>query len=162
MPQPPKLLPGNVVPGKLLVVEQIVHHLNDRQPTLVVDARYSRWLGSAQNPYVDEFEAGAEWQPVQTGRLAAAGLVVVVNQEGTDLIVVPTDEERQTRARRVLDLVLRREGTGPPPDAAEEVAAVEVPPGETARFKPGPGVRLWLRCQDPAQTAKVRVTTLPA
>jgi hypothetical protein len=163
LPQPPKLLPGKVVPGKLLVVEQVIHHLHDQQPTLVVDARYSRWLGSTQNPSVDELEAGAEWQEVQVGRLQGAGLVVVVNQEGTDLVVVPTQEEREARARRVVGVVMWRPETGNPNYESPPVSAhLEVPSGETARFRPGPGVRVWVRCQDPEQTAKVRVTTLPA
>src|SRR6188768_3298 len=93
LPQPPTLLPGGKAPGQILVVETIVYSRHDTQPE-AHEARYSRWLKTAESPFVDELTANSEWQQVQTGRLRGIGLMILQNLSGADLQVVPTAEER--------------------------------------------------------------------
>jgi hypothetical protein len=155
--QPPELLPNGAEPGKLVVFEQVYHERPDFG-TKGIESRYCRWLTTDRPWHEDEFEVGQEWTPVQVGRITQAGEVVVENLEGTDFLEVPTEVRRQQTLLRVLDVAFL--------EADESPAAIrgrlEVLPGESARFRPKRGQTIYVRCQDPGQTAKLRTTTIPA
>jgi hypothetical protein len=155
LPQPPTLLPGGKPPGKLVVVESVYHQRRDAQPA-AAESRFSRWLATDAPAYVDEFTAEAEWQPVQMGRVKAAGMVVAENLEGTDLVRVPTPEQRAEVASRVLAVAFLLPGEAP----SALLARLAIPPGESARFQPAAGVTVYLRAA--AGQVRARVTTIPA
>lgn len=161
LPQPPKLLDNKRVPGKLLVVETVAHVLPDRQPTVLLETRYTRWLGSDTPPYLDEFVADGNWQRVQTGRISASGMTTIQNLEGTDLVVVPTPGEREDLATRVLG-VLIWPGNDPPDREFLLPSLMLVNPGESARFRPAPGTAVWVRSEHKMAAVRVRVGTAPA
>lgn len=147
LPQPPTLLPGGKLPGQILVVESIYHVRPESQPD-GVESRYSRWLKTNDSRFIDELTANSEWQEVSTGRLKDVGMMVLHNHAGEDLQVVPTPEERKRIQGLVVEIFLAISGTTPPNDTetGHTVPHLIFSPGETARFQPGRGVKVFLRC----------------
>lgn len=152
LPQPPTLLPGGRLPGKILVVESVYHQRPDSQP-VSIETRYSRWTGTSDGPYRDEVTATAEWVAVQHGRLKGVGLLVVENAAGCDLQVVPTIEQRIFIDGLVVEVSIAGDDEQPKP-------RITVLPGENVRFGLCPGQKVFVRCL--SGDAPCVITTFPA
>lgn len=159
LPQAPKLIQGRI-PGKITVVESFYHHREGMQPK-GTEARYTRWLKSDAPMVVDELigsdRVGGMWVQIQFGRIREVGMVYIENLEGTDYNKVPSEEERQATERRALEVFFLASTE----DLPDGPAPIYVPAGETARFVTSPGISIWVRCKDPAQSCAVRVTVVP-
>lgn len=157
LPQPPPPLPGGGLPGKLIVVESVYHLAGGGAAgEAAAESRFARWLSGAGRAHVDEAPGGVggDWEAVQAGRVARVGMAVVENLEGTDLVAVPGAAERAAIAARVLEVGFAAGGEPPAP-------ALEVRPGETARFQPAAGRALFLRAAAGGRV-RCRVTIIPA
>lgn len=141
----------------LLVAESVYHQEGVSQPTVIADHfSFTRTLASDEQPYTRRVKVGSEWQALDTGWLdGACGMLVLVNNEGLNRQTIPTAEERQETAARVIELGFCRDR-----DFAEPVAFGLVRPGESSRLEPTEPKALYLRCR--SGTASVSIGLLPA
>jgi hypothetical protein len=155
-PKPPKLR------GRLVVVESVYHQRTGEQPIQVRPSRFERDLATAEQPFVREFRAEADWKPLETGWLDRAGTLVFHNLEGSGLTAIPTQEEREEILSRVVELgVAEREDTGRRTQWSSPVEVVpfaSVRPGESCRLEPVNLFRLRVRCRPGARCV---LTLLP-
>jgi hypothetical protein len=155
-PEPPKPR------GRLVVVESVYHQRTGEQPIQVRPSRFERDLATAEQPYIREFRAEADWKPLETGWLDRAGHLALHNLEGSGLTSIPTPEERQGILARIVELgVLAEKDSGrrtqwSPP--AEVVPFAAVRPGESCRLEPVNLSRLRVRCRPGARCV---LTLLP-
>lgn len=122
-------------------VIQCFHQQPGRPPT-VFDCRSQRWLASPEQPYERRLQISGEWRPfpmVDWLEAEKIALLAIRNDEG-HLQVVPTEEEREDVARRILEL-------GVVDSAGGIVAFARILPRECAHLEPLDISRLYLRCQ---------------
>jgi len=131
------------VGDRLTVVETVYHQPEGEEPT-AVESRYSRRLLTNEQLFQRRCRAGAQWQPLDTGWVDAAGLLVIENREGRFLQRRPTDAERLEAAARILEITVER-------DSTMHAAPLEpdwfVLPGESMRGHPAKLANLRVRCQ---------------
>lgn len=147
--------PEIVVSG-ITVVEQVYHYQMGHEPTLV-ESRYNRPLAEDEQPYVRRLLVDGEWRPLDMGWLAAASLMVIVNEEGHFRQAYPTDDQRKEAEARVIEVGMMcnvpADRTGPRDmhSSSKTVPAVvpcwEVGPRESSRVTPIAGAVYSLRCR---------------
>jgi hypothetical protein len=130
---------------RITVVEQVYHRPADGGEPTVAETRFSRELASQEQPFERRAKVGEDWQPLEHGWLESAGMLLISNEEGRHLQVNPTDEERLSISRRVLELIYAMED--------DELLVPQssctwlIPPGESMRAYPSDVSRLCVRCQ---------------
>lgn len=87
----------------LTVVENVYHRPSGEEATCV-ESRFSRKLKTINQVYVRHCKATEEWQPLDTGWLDGCSALHIQNRAGTDLQVIPTDEEREMIIRQILEV----------------------------------------------------------
>ena len=114
------------------MVEQVYHQISGGQPHLV-ESRFSRKLESDEQLYERHSKIGEEGGPLDCGWIKEAGQLIIINHEGQNLQVNPTDEEREELRGKVLQLY-----TGDPENCWL------IPPGESMRAYPlnAPNLRI--------------------
>ena len=135
--------------ARLVVVESVYHQSPDGQPTSAEGA-YARQLDTDEQPYARKCKATEEWRPLDCGWLDRASMLHVVNEEGR-FLVQPTDAEREEVNRKLIELAVSVQGSLTP--------FAEIPPHETARFRPVDPKALRVRCRSGA--AKFTLTLFP-
>lgn len=156
--QPPKLLPGGGLPGKLVVVENVYHYRPHEEPK-GAEARFMRWLSTDAKGAEDEGDATPEWTELQFGRVKVVGQLVLLNRAGEDFQAVPTEEQRRIVTESVIEVRLEPPGTTPGADAMPHLV---VRPGETSRYEPAPGIRAWVRCRAGNRLAPFKAAAYPS
>ena len=111
--------------GEMTVVEQVYYQVSGGQPRLV-ESRFSRKLESDEQPYERHLKVGVEGAPLDCGWIEKASQLVITNEEGRNLQVNPTDEEREELQRKVLELGYE--------DCPVPLCLIH--PGESIRFCP--------------------------
>lgn len=96
-------VPQKPLKDRLTVVSRIYHQRVGKNPKSI-ECKFSRLIEHGQQLYEREMEATEEWQPLDCGWVADVGMLVIINQEGQNLQVHPTDEEREATAKKILDL----------------------------------------------------------
>ena len=145
--------------ARLGIVEQIYCYPPGAAPTLI-DLREGFWLETDEQPYQRKLKVGTEWQPLDCGWLEGKGvsLLVLVNEEGKHLTVVPSEQQKAAVSGRVVELgVQTMYGMG---DAPGIVPIAPLRPGLSLRFAPADAKALRLRSR--AGEARVTLTLFPA
>lgn len=134
-------------PARITVVETVYHQPPDAQPATVAASRFGRALAHGADRRPDSYlmAVGADWTPLDCGRVPDCGLLVLVNEEGRFVAVQPTPAERAAAEAKVAEV-----GVGGVPFAL-------LRPGESCRFEPAAAVEL--RCR--AGSARVSVHLVP-
>lgn len=132
------------VPDRLTVVETVYHQPWGEEP-VAVESRFSRDLQTRNQLFERRCRVGEDWQPLECGWLGEAGMLVIENREGRFLQRVPTDEEREAAAAKVLEVGWEPDGATmhDPPATAQWI----IPPGESIRGQPATLKSLRLRCR---------------
>ena len=122
------------------------------QTQQVLDRAYSRSLDSAEQPYIRRTVVDSEWKPLDRGWIGEdCGLLIITNEEGKNLAAVPTTEQRDELAARLVEV-------GVQTAAGETVVGWRVLPGDCSLCQPAPGL-LAVRC--PGGKAQITITVLP-
>lgn len=142
------------IKDRITVVDMLYHQRVDKKIRLI-ESRFSRELEISKQPYEREFEATEEWQPLDCGWLEGkVGMLAITNDEGRFLEVIPTEEEREAVALKVLEIAYD------PGDPNHHIpGSWLVPPGESMRGSPSHAESLEIRCQ--SGTAKFTLHLLP-
>ena len=136
--------------ARLVVVESVYHQMPDGQPTTAQAPPHVCELETDEQPYARKYKATEEWRPLDCGWLDRASMLHVVNEEGR-FLVQPTDAEREEVNRKVIELAVSVQGSLTP--------FAEIPPHETARFRPVDPKALRVRCRHGA--TKFTLTLFP-
>ncbi len=92
--------------ARLVVIQQFYHQVLNSQPRLI-EARYSRILGSNEQPYGPRtLTVGEDWTPLELGWMKdiPIGVLVITNEEGTFLERNPTEKERESSNSKILEV----------------------------------------------------------
>lgn len=136
------------VPNRLTIVETLSFNPMDREPKAVTGA-YSRKLSTNEEPYSRATTVGQEWAELSLGWVEECGMLYLSNEEGkTPHATIPTEAEVAEVQSRILEVSL---------DGANRFALVLA--GESQRFQPAPGIRLWVRSQ--SGPCRYRLFALP-
>lgn len=135
--------------ARIGVVSTIYHQQPDAEP-IAVEARFSRWLESSEQPYLRKLTIGEKWTPLDLGWLQGAGRIFLKNEEGR-FAVQPTQEEREATMSRIVELAVVEPITG-----NRHFSWGKVRPGESLCFEPTDPTSVRLRCQ----RGQARVTLL--
>lgn len=161
---------------RVVVTESVTHVSPKGAPPQNVTVGHARFLASDEAPYLHpgaSFRVGGEWVALPLGWLEdpAGGPpnvseVVLENIEGRDQDHIPTPEEAEALARRVLEVgFTSARGPGdmwdPPGGAAPDRPELLVPPGDLLRVKPVDARTVRVRSADPRQSVRVNVLLLP-
>jgi hypothetical protein len=148
----PILTPAHL--SRLVVKEMIVHRqMMASTGSPIIDSGFVRVLESGEQVYQRRMEIGKDWQPVDLGWLAEPGcsMIMIENREGGNLQVVPTEEEKQTIAAKVVEIVLDQQSTG--------YNVLQVHPKESQRISPTRPDLCLIRCR--SGKANIVVTAFP-
>ena len=121
---------------RITVVETVYYQPQGDDAT-AIDGSYSRELNSHEQIYRRNCEVGEEWEPLDSGWIDRAGLLVVKNTEGLNQQRMPTGEEKEELKRKVLQIAYK----------GEEDCCWLIPPGESMRGLPSHIKCLVVRCK---------------
>lgn len=124
---------------RITVVSQTYYQRFGKNPVLA-ESRFSRDVSLGQQPYQREEEVGEDWLHLDLGWITTVGLIVIVNNEGQSLQVIPTGEEQENRARKILE-VRSSDATSSPG------CLWLIPPGESFQGFPSRPQDLFIRSQ---------------
>lgn len=141
--------PSSSQGARVGVVSTIYHQQPDAEP-IAVEARFSRWLESGEQPYLRKLTIGEKWTPLDLGWLQGAGRVFLKNEEGR-FAAQPTQEEREATMARIVELAVVEPVAG-----NRHFSWGRVRPGESLCFEPTNPASLRLRCQ----RGQARITLL--
>lgn len=111
------------IKNRITVVETIYHQEFGENPVMVA-SRYSRELESYDQPYERKLVATPTWEPLETGWIKECGLMIIKNREECSRMVIPTEEEKEELAKKMLEVSYGdRDGW-------------LIPPGETMKAYP--------------------------
>jgi hypothetical protein len=126
--------------SRITVVETVYHQPGDMQPSSV-SPRFTRWLGSDEQPYIRTITLTEEWVALDQGWLKGqCGMVVIENEESKRLTFIPTPDEQDEIEARVIEVGYRGhkdQGGG----------SFLVYPRENLRITPSDPDRIELRCR---------------
>ncbi len=91
----------NDIKNRITVVETVYHQVMGDQPDCL-ESRFTREVESQEQPYRRNCKVGEEWQALDTGWLDEVSMLVIRNEEGTNLQVHPTEEQKADLAKKVL------------------------------------------------------------
>lgn len=137
-----------------------------------VSVRFSRWLGTDEQPWDREILVTEEWQPLNLGWLSGGASFLVLTNTRAAHQVIPSAEEQSANEARVVEVGLMlvpatKEKSGPlnmwdeapTADSPTPVACWLVPPGESLPATPADVRLLYLRCRQ--GEARVRLWLAP-
>lgn len=133
----------------LTVVQTYYHQQEGMQPTQV-ETRYTRELGTDEQPYVRHGKVGSEWTRLDSGWLTECSLLVIKNNEGRFTDRIPTQEQRQEVMSRVIELAFGK---------ANPTCSLLVHPNEAHPMHVTSLKDIWLRCSK--GEAKLSVIIFP-
>lgn len=145
---PDGMLPDNTPPdpvpyAELTVVENCVFTHHEQQP-FGTESRYGRHLYTHQRPVTRAFEVGEEWVSLPPELLTNPVGMLAISNEKEELLVIPTREERDRMASRILQV---RSG--------ESGSWWLVRPGGSMRGEPLDAHKISLRCASGSTLAVV-------
>lgn len=97
------------IKNRITVVETIYHQEFGENPVMV-ESRYSRELESYDQPYERKLTATTAWTPLDTGWIKECGLLVIKNRESHMMMQIPTPEEKEELAKKILTVSYRHQG----------------------------------------------------
>jgi hypothetical protein len=116
---------------------------------LAVESSFSRGVEGEEQPWVRRLSVGKDWQPLDAGWLPLASCLLILNEEGRHWAVIPTPEQSQAAAERIVLVA---------PDDSE--VGWKVRPGESMRAEPSDVKKLRLRCLGEG-SARVQIIAIP-
>lgn len=158
---PDLLPPGRVMPttppARLTVVETVYHQPAAGPPT-ATESRFSRPLGSDEQPYSRRLTIPTRWVRLDPGWVGGGCAALALSNEGpvARRTTVPTPEEAAADAALVVTV-----GVAADPEGATVAPFARVRPGESLRLEPADPGRLMLVCSGEAP-ARVLLTLIPA
>jgi hypothetical protein len=156
-------VPLGQAPGDLLkpapfngrfVVNETVGHIPVKGATVTLETHITRGLITNEQPYLRRCKVSTSWQPVDTGWIKEAAVLVLRNDEGQEARQLQPDrEERLAVARRVVELGLVGSSTG------VVIPFAEIRPGESARISPVFLSHIYWHCRE--DEAQVSLLLIP-
>lgn len=137
--------------SQIIVITNVYHQRPGREPISVGDGSFmsSRGIGHDKPSEVREVTLTTSWTRIPSGM----ELILVENQEGLFPDVIPSDQERERMAQRVVEIGLVNETA---PIVGTPQPLLVIPTGETHLLTPLPGVTTFLR----ARTGTVSVSLM--
>lgn len=130
--------------SRIVVVENVYHQQHGEQPTGVA-TRFSRTLGSEEQPYIRKATLGQDWQEIDRGWIEEPGLLVLINESGPPPSVIPSDEETMELAARLIEVAIKAPGEGK--GKGEPFLMIcRIPRGESLRIMPTDVAAIRIRC----------------
>ena len=93
---------------------------------------FCRSVKDGCQPWVRQLRIGEEWTQLDAGWVDNAACMILLNEEGTNLRVIPTPEEVEAMKKKVLEITY----DGPPENGKWLYPAGLIFPGETRREHP--------------------------
>ncbi len=119
----------------------MVHHQTEGEDPFTVESRFERELQTKEQPYSRTTTVGEKWEEIDCGWLGDnVGMLVIANKEG-GFTILPTEEERQELAKKILVLSYH---PYPQPPLMEENWWL-IPPGESMRGMPSAPKRIYIK-----------------
>ncbi len=109
--------------NRLTVIETVYHQTTTAEPDSI-ESRFERELISDEQPYRRTTKVGEDWTPLDFGWIEEVGMIVIQNNEGKGLTKIPTPEEKEELAAKVLEI------------SADPSNSWIVRPGESFRGEP--------------------------
>jgi hypothetical protein len=137
-----------------LTIVETVYHQHLHQPPTAIETRYQRSLKTSEQVYSHQCTATEDWQPLELGWLKSnVGMLVITNDEGHFTQVNPTEAERETAEKKILELSYGVTITNP---------SWLILPRESFRGQPAPAWldSLFIRCR--SGSCKYTVNVVPA
>ena len=123
---------------RLTVIEKCYHQVYGESAKALPKSTYTRFLeGSEQETYQRTYKVGEEWTSLDTGWIENASMVILKNLEGTKWTTVPSEEELEEVAKKVVRVSYKVSG--------DKHWIIE--PGESMRGTPSHVQDLVLRCE---------------
>jgi len=136
------------IKNRMTVVERVHHQIPGSEPGSV-ESTFSRELESDEQPYLRFAKAAEDWQPLDLGWVEQVGMLCISNDEGRNLSVVPTDDEKAETAKKILEITYNVNG--------EECWIVL--PKESMRANPSHPKNLFIRSQH--GTVRITIYVIP-
>jgi len=126
--------------SKITIVQQFYYQIHGRNPNQVT-SKFDRQLKTKEQFYTRWKIVGEEAQELDTGWIDDPEMIIIQNVEGKDLNRIPTEEEREKIANRILQVCIKS------PHQLAYLPILKVRPGEDVTFTPVQGQAYYLRCQ---------------
>lgn len=149
---------------RLTVVEKVYHQQHGEQP-IQIERSFERRLQTQDAPYNGHPRRmiGEDWTPLDFGWLEDGGVsaAYILNDEGKNLKMMPTAEEKSAIAAKVLEIanvvdLLDIDGTAKPTPVG---MIITVPPGETCLLSLDNFDSIRVRCR--SSVARVSIWLFP-
>ncbi len=144
-------------PSRVCVNEQVYHQEAGQDPT-IAESQFERHLKTNEQAYYRKLDVkDDEWIPLPVGWIKDCSILYLRNEEGKNLTVIPTAEQKQDTAARVIQIALYDRNT----KRVHEPFAEIHPYGESARFTPVKEQLEYYRIRCKAGTATMILHLMP-
>jgi hypothetical protein len=123
-----------------ITVQQRVYHQNIGDQPTMAECQFERKLLSDDQPYQHKTKITEDWRPLGDSWIEKVSLVMVRNNEGRNLAVNPTEQEKVVTGRKVVEVGLVL-------PSGDVVAFLIVRPGESVPFEPVDFKLVRVRCR---------------
>ncbi len=139
-----------VLKSRVTVVET-VYHQHAGESATSIESRFARNLETQEQLYQRRLKIGKSWTPLDCGWLEEVSMLVIHNEEGQNLLVHPTPEEKEKTNAKVIEV-------SHTPNPNNNTSWI-IPPGESMRACPASIRDLYLRCR--CGEARVTLNAIP-
>ena len=136
----------NHPPSRLVIVEETYYQCRGEEP-FQLTSRYVRHLDTEEQPYQRKITVTEEWQELDYGWVEDISLVYIVNEEGRNRRTVPSAEELEESARKVVEATIGTHLVFSPEKVDGEPPVFLIPPGEAFKAYPAGNTGIYVRSQ---------------
>lgn len=136
-----------------VTVVEIINHTGENRKAYTVEARFQRKLYGEEETqqYERQLTVKEEWQPFDLGWVGKPAMVFLKNEAGRGLRVIPSSQEKERIAARVIQVTFAA--------LTESGPYFDVRPGESFRGSTSGADQLRIRCAK--GEAKVTIGVIP-
>ncbi len=152
--------------SRIVVVESVVHQTPGDDP-IVVEARFSRWLESGEQPFIRRMYLEQDWRKLEIGWIKSSSMLMLTNEPDM-LVVRPSAEVQAIQVEKIIEVAILpqelvtgmpRDMHSPPRAAIQPLPFSYILPGESIRICPTDAGSIVLRAR--AGCIKCNVSLFP-
>ncbi len=136
----PELIPKQPVTGRLVVIEQVTYYPPGEDP-VSTESRFSSHPPTEEQPFKRVVAVDVAPIPLEFGWVARLSQVCLVNKRPSRS-VYPSPEEQEAEDNTVVYLET---------NTVPRLPLIEIPMGQSARFRPMEGMKVTVRSNHPAK-----------